>query len=201
MILNLLDDNQYCKEETTKNQIVVHHTAGGSSAINVIHGWNFNIERIGTAFVIDGSGKVYCAFDPKYWAYHIGLKTSMNESLNKHSIGIELCNWGQLIKKPDGKFYNYVNKVVPESEVVTLPKFRGFEYYHKYNDLQLSALKDLINDLCSRYSIPKTFNVNIFEVNQNALKGVPGIYTHVSYRTDKNDCSPQPELIRTLNTL
>lgn len=201
MIDNLLDDNQYYKVVTPKNQIVVHHTAGGSSAVNTIHGWNFNRERVGTAFVIDGKGDVYRAFDPKYWAHHIGLKTASNELLNQSSIGIELCNWGQLIKKPDGKFYNYVNKEVPASEVVIVPKFRGFEFYHKYNDLQLAALKKLINELCISFKIPKTFNINIFDINQSALKGVPGIYTHVSYRTDKNDCSPQPELIKTLNTL
>ena len=54
MINNLLSDNQYFKEKQFKNQIVIHHTAGGSSAVNTIHGWNFNPEKVGTAFVIDG---------------------------------------------------------------------------------------------------------------------------------------------------
>jgi N-acetyl-anhydromuramyl-L-alanine amidase AmpD len=140
----MLNDNQYFKEKQFKNQIVIHHTAGGSNADNVIHGWNFNVERIGTAYLIDGLGVVKKAFEPEFWAYHLGLKSGNNLSLNKGSIGIEICNWGQLIKKGD-KYYNYVNKEVPENEVVFLKKFRGFEYYHKYNDLQnLLSIKNII---------------------------------------------------------
>lgn len=200
IINNLLNDNQYFKEIHSKNQIVVHHTAGGSNAVNVIHGWNFNPERVGTAFVIDGLGRIYKAFEPEYWAYHLGLKTGTNLSLNKNSIGIEICNWGQLIFK-DGKYLNYLNKEVPADQVVKIPKFRGFEFYHKYNDFQLVSLKRLLTELCDEFKINKDFNMNIFDLNENALKGVNGIYTHVSYRLDKNDCSPQPNLIQTLNNL
>jgi hypothetical protein len=41
----------------------------------------------------------------------------------------------------------------------------------------------------------------MWDISANALKGVNGIYTHVSYRSDKNDCSPQFNLIETLKTL
>jgi N-acetyl-anhydromuramyl-L-alanine amidase AmpD len=196
----MLNNDQYFKEKQFKNQIVIHHTAGGSNADNVIHGWNFNVERIGTAFVIDGKGVIKQAFEPEYWAYHLGLKSGNNLSLNKGSIGIELCNWGQLVKKGD-KYFNYVNKEVPENEVVQLKKFRGFEYYHKYNDLQLESLKKLLQNLCAKFAINKQYNSDMWDISANALKGVNGIYTHVSYRSDKNDCSPQFNLIETLKTL
>ena len=97
----MLKDNQYFKEKQFKNQIVIHHTAGSGKAANVIHGWDFNAERVGTAFVIDASGEVAKAFEPEYWAYHLGLKSISNSQLNKNSIGIEICNWGQLIKKSE----------------------------------------------------------------------------------------------------
>jgi N-acetyl-anhydromuramyl-L-alanine amidase AmpD len=196
----MINDNQYFKEKQFKNQIVIHHTAGGSNAENVIHGWNFNVERVATAYVIDGLGVVKQAFEPEYWAYHLGLKSGNNLSLNKGSIGIEVCNWGQLVKKGD-KYYNYVNKEVPENEVVFLKKFRGFEYYHKYNDLQLASLKKLLQELCSKFAINKKYNSDMFDISPNALKGVNGIYTHVSYRSDKNDMSPQINLIEMLKSL
>ena len=34
----MLKENQYFKEKQFKNQIVIHHTAGGGNADNVIHG-------------------------------------------------------------------------------------------------------------------------------------------------------------------
>lgn len=200
IIDNLLDDNQYFKEKQFKNQIVIHHTAGGGNAVNAIHGWNFNPEKVGTAYVIDSFGNVYKAFEPQYWAYHLGLKSGNNIPLNKGSIGIEICNWGQLVFK-DGKYFNYVNKEVPSSDVVKIPKFRGFEYYHKYSDVQLKSLKELILSLSKQFSIDTKYNDKMWDICADALKGVNGIYTHVSYRSDKNDCSPQENLINMLKSL
>lgn len=197
---NPLADNQYFKETEPKKQIVLHHTAGGSNAKNVIHGWNFNPERVGTAFVIDGEGIIFKAFEPEYWSWHLGLKTNSNTELNKHSIGIEVCNWGQLIKKDD-KFYNYVNKEVPPEQVVQMKSFRGYEYYHAYNSKQILALRDLIIYLCDKFNISKEYNSDMWDMCESALKGNNGIYTHVSYRKDKNDMSPQTDLINMLKTL
>jgi N-acetyl-anhydromuramyl-L-alanine amidase AmpD len=197
---NLLSETQYYKEKQAKKQIVLHHTAGGSNAVNVIHGWNLDARRVGTAFVIDGVGNIFKAFEPEYWAYHLGLKTASNVALNKASIGIEVCNWGQLLFK-DGKYYNYVNKEVPENEVVKITKFRGFEYYHKYNDAHLNSLGSLTNMLCEKFNISNAYNADMWDISVNAMGGENGIYTHVSYRTDKNDMSPQPNLINLLKTL
>jgi N-acetyl-anhydromuramyl-L-alanine amidase AmpD len=197
----MLKDNQYFKDKQFKNQIVIHHTAGSGKAENVIHGWDFNVERVGTAYVIDASGLVVKAFEPEYWAYHLGLKSIQNSQLNKNSIGIEICNWGQLVKKTDGKYYNYINGIVPDNEVVQMPKFRGFEYYHKYNDAQIESVRKLILELAAKFAIPLDYNSDMWDISQNALSGKKGIYTHVSYRTDKNDCSPQFNLIEMLKNL
>lgn len=197
---NIIADNQYFKETMPKNQIVLHHTAGGGNAKNVIHGWNFNPERIGTAFVIDSEGIIFKAFEPQYWAWHLGLKTNSNSKLNKHSIGIEVCNWGQLIER-DGKYYNYINKEVHAEQVVQMPEFRGFKYYHAYNNKQLSAVKELVLYLAEQFKIDLTYNNDMWDISTAALGGKPGLWTHVSYRKDKNDMSPQTLLIDTLTNL
>ncbi len=41
----------------------------------------------------------------------------------------------------------------------------------------------------------------MFETNKQALNGYHGVFTHVSYREDKSDCHPQPELIQMLKSI
>lgn len=200
IINNFLTTDQYFQDVHKKTQIVLHHTASSGNAKNVIHGWNFKPERVGTAFVIDGEGKIFKAFEPEHWAWHLGIKTNSNSSLNKASIGIEVCNWGQLIQR-DGAYYNYVNKEVAADQVVQMKKFRGFEYYHRYNTAQIHSLKELILSLSEQFGIPVDYNSDMWDISSDALSGKPGVYTHVSYRVDKNDMSPQTELIQMLKSL
>jgi len=217
-----LEAGEYFKAEYPKNVIYIHHTAGGHRPDWVIHGWDTDDHSSGkarivaTAFVIGGlsisngeseyDGKIYRAFDEKYWAHHLGTKFSNNTTLNKKSIGIELCNYGPLTLGKNGVFYNYVNKPVPKEMVVTLDApFRGFKHYHAYTDKQIQATKDLIIDLNSRY--PETnFGTPLlsamgFEVNADAKSGKAGIYSHSNVRSDKFDMSPQPKLIAMLKSL
>ena len=35
-----------------------------------------------------------------------------------------------------------------------------------------------------------------FELDDEALNGKAGLFTHTNYRKDKSDCSPQPELLK-----
>ena len=106
-----------------------------------------------------------------------------------------------MTKKGD-KFYNYVNGVVPQSEVAELQtEFKGYKYYHKYTDKQIEAVKHLLVLWHDKYNIPLTYNENIWAVCKDALEGKPGLYTHVSVRNDKSDCWPQPELIAMLKSL
>lgn len=196
-----LGDENYYKEETPKKQIVLHHTVSGPLAKNIIIGWQQTPERVATALVVGGSGNIVQAFSSKYWAHHLGLKLSNNTALNKGSIGIEICNWGGLTFNGTN-YLNAYNKVVSGDSIMSYPKgFRGFKFFQKYNDSQIEATRQLLVFLCNRYQIPKTYNADMWDISQNALAGKPGIYTHVSYRADKSDCHPQPELIAMLKNL
>ena len=117
-------ENQYYKIQFPKNQIYLHHTAGNADAKNVFHGWKNDVGLIGTCVSISGKGKntidgeIVQGFSSKFWAYHLGVKTKYFQAmklpykeLDKISIGIEICNWGQLTLK-DNKFYNYVNREI-----------------------------------------------------------------------------------------
>ena len=217
-----LTPDQYFKEDysSLKKIIVIHHTAGGASSVNTIHGWQYNPERVGTAFVISGKaktekdGQIYQAFGSKYYAWHIAFSSTSNKvpakyhskvletQIAKASIGIEVCNFGGLLKDKDGNYKTYVNSIIPAEEVIELETpFRGFKYFHAYTDAQIASLKELIIYLCDKYNIPKKYNADMFDINTNALDGKAGIWTHVSFRADKSDVSPQPKLVKMLQEI
>jgi N-acetyl-anhydromuramyl-L-alanine amidase AmpD len=212
-----LPGSQYIADVNNKTQIYLHHTAGNADPYGVIKFWSTNTERIGTCVVIGGKpraganwadGEIIQAFSSKHWAYHLGVKQQVftrykvpYTNLDRASIGIEICNWGQLTYK-NNQFYTYVNTIVPESEVVEYSTpHKNFKYYHKYTDAQIEAVKDLLLLWNQRYNIPLTYNPDIWDVTTRALRNEPGVYTHNSVRTDKVDVHPQPELVQMLMSL
>lgn len=208
MNLRQINYSQYFNEECPKKQIYLHHTAGGPDAEQVFRGWSANPEKIATCVVVGASGEIVQGFSSKYWAYHLGLKKELFAEfkmpyipLDKVSIGLEICCWGQLTQK-DGKFLNYVGKEVPASEVCELAiPFKGFKYYHNYTDAQIESVKELLLLWKSKYNIPLAYSDDIFDVNTRALYGTPGLYTHNSVRRDKVDIYPHPKMVQMLKTL
>jgi|SRR5210317_181201 len=199
---------EYFPIKHKKSQIYLHHTASGPSAHSVWNWWKNDKGRIATCVVIGADGEILQGFSSKYWAYHLGLATKHfsalglpYKKLDPISIGIEVCCWGQLTEK-NGKFYNYVNQEVPEERVCKLDKpYKGFQYYEDYTDAQIESVRKLLLLWHETYNIPITYNEDIFELNERALSGVPGVYTHNSVRPDKVDMYPNPKLIAMLKTL
>lgn len=208
---------QYIAEERLKSQIFLHHTAGNSDAVGTFKYWESNKEKIATCAVIAGrpkktdkfiDGQIVQGYPSKYWAYHLGLRESTfhnfhlpYKSLDKISIGIEICNWGQLTYK-SRKYYTYVNTVIDEKDVIELDTpHRGFKYYHNYTDAQIISLEKILRYWGSKYNIPLTYNDDIWDICPRALRGEAGIYTHNSVRYDKVDIYPHPKLIEMLKSL
>lgn len=219
IIQHRLDNGQFFEEEHPKYQFYLHHTAGNSNPFICIDGWNMNQDRIGTSFVIAGKpkqgetkykdGDIVQCFSSKHWCYHLGVTKETftkygikYQVLDKISIGVELCSWGQLTKQPDGNFKNYVGGIIPIEDVIDLgTEYRGYRYYHAYSDAQLNSLRDLIIYICDKYNISKKYNEGMFEVHQGCLNGTNGIWSHTSVRKDKYDLSPQPKLIQMLKSI
>lgn len=207
IVKNFLPKSQYVDEITKKNQIILHHTAGGS-AQSSIDWWLTKPERVATHFLIERDGTVIQTLPLECWAFALNVGTKDNriprefkkkdKELNQKAIQIELCSWGALTKKGD-KYFNWANTEF-RGEVETLEyTFRKFEYFEKYTEPQLRSLKKLLEQLSENYQIPITELT--FDVNVDALKGKPGIYTHVNYSTLKSDCYPSNELIDLINDL
>lgn len=185
--------------------------------------------RVATAFVIGREsragdttfdGVTYRAFREHLWAGHLGLKqrhtqksSAHNQQLDKQSIGFEICSYGHLTEE-GGKFFFIIKdrngkittkREIPPSQVCTLDRpWRGKLHFQKYTDKQIAETKRLTLLLSFIFDIPipdRTYTQDWFEINQDAIDGKPGIWTHANVRPDKTDCFPQPELIDMLNGL
>lgn len=137
---------------------------------------------------------------------------SRNLLLNKESIGIEIDAWGGLVKhnrqwfpaKWDATLKRNVanTRVKPIQNVQPYSEgYRGFYGYEKYTNEQIEAVRKLLVFWGEIYNIPLKYNEDMFDVSKKALNGDAGVWSHTSYRKDKSDIHPQPELIQMLKSL
>jgi N-acetyl-anhydromuramyl-L-alanine amidase AmpD len=203
-----LSNDQYIQEEHPKKQIYLHHTAGGGNPVAVANYFQQKEGKVATAFVIGEKGTIVQLFSSKHWAYHLGLKPEVfaemgvtYRSLDKISIGIEICNFGPL-KKQNGYFVNYVGGRVDRSQVTELNgKYKGHIFWQRYTDEQIESTRQLLVYLCDAYGISKDYFDSIFDIDKRALRGENGIFTHNSVRHDKSDIYPCPRMIEMLKNL
>jgi N-acetyl-anhydromuramyl-L-alanine amidase AmpD len=208
IVQHKFSDKEYVKEVHEKKQIVLHHTVSGDKVTGDINWWLKDRIRVGTCVLIERDGTIHQVFSSKYWAYHLGengkdhVKMALPYKRNdKNSIGIEIDSWGGL-KKKDGKWYSSANTVIPDNKVQEYPEgYRGFYAFEKYTDKQIAAVKDLLVYWNKIYGIPLEYNEDMWDLSYDALAGKSGVYSHTSYRSDKSDCHPQPELIKMLKSL
>lgn len=189
-----LPAGQFQDEAAPKSQIVLHHTASGDGAAGDIQYWANTPERVATAFVLERSGILYQAFHSSRWAYHLGISHPRWPQHDRQSIGIEIDSWGYLEKKGD-RFFSWAGVEVPADRVQKYDIWKGCRYFEKYTPAQIATLRDLLIYLGEKYRIPLGFGFEIFDLNRRALNIEPGVFAHASYRKDKTDAHPQPELL------
>lgn len=201
---------QYYDIVTPKHQIVLHHTVSGRGINGDMTTWLKDTVRVATHIIIDWEGTPHQCFSSKFWGHHLGVKVevftklkipSKNLKLNQESISIEIDAYGGL--KKDGEVWKTIyGNVVPTKNVQVYEKaYRGYFGFEKYTDAQIETVRELLLLWKEKYNIPLTYNENMWEVNTDALTGKPGVWTHTSYRSDKSDCHPQPELVEMLKGL
>lgn len=209
-----LPETQYRKEAFAKKQIYLHHTVSGGGAEGDINYWKSTPERVATAILIERDGDIYECFDPKYYAYALGITKDLvkkygskavpdpNELCARHSVQIELDSWGGLTKDATGNWLNSAKQIMKPDDVIEYPNgFRGFKAFEKYTDAQIASVKYLLELWCKEFGIPKTYNPDIWDVTKRAYNLEGGIYTHCSVRPDKSDLHPQYEVIEMLKNL
>jgi hypothetical protein len=211
-----MDKDEYLTGPTKKEYLFLHHTAGGHDPYGVVKMWNNDTRgRIGTEFVMGGQsvfngndlydGVIVQAFPEGAYGWHLGDNGS--EYMHSHSVGIEVCNFGYI---KNG--VTYTGQKALASQIVELKQtFRGYKFWHRYSDKQLSTLKELILYIANRDNIDvrkglveeiKAKGAGGFEWNEKAYYGkVKGIWTHTNTRKDKVDMFPQQELMDMLLSL
>lgn len=217
-------DDQYYKYETSKKRIDLHHMASGESAKGDINWWKSNRERVATCLAVQRNGDISTVFDSKYWAHALGVKIRVfdsfgipriyrvrhdgsryvanNEILNENAVACELDSWGKL-SKSGNSFYSWTNKKIDSGLVQVYEEpYCGFQYFEKYTEEQIKSTELLLKHWHEEYGIDISYKGDIiFKVNKRALTGEEGVWTHGSYRSDKTDVHPQPELIQMLKSL
>ena len=209
-----LPKGEYVESPTEKEYLFLHHTAGWNNPYRVVDMWATDKRgRIGTQYVIGGinprtgddsyDGVVLKCFDDQYYAWHLG---KVDRYMHKHSIGIEICNFGWLTRR-GGDYYTYANTRVDPDQVIDLGyKFRGYRYWQKYSDEQISVLRNLIVYITEKHGISTYMGLQerlnymspyeAFDFYDNAFHGeVKGILSHTSVRRDKFDIFPQDNLV------
>ena len=208
ILLEQFPENQFMKEITRKSQIIIHHTVSGPSINGDVNWWKSTPDRVATHFIIDREGIIHQLFSTDYWAYALGIKAEVfkkmglpYKNLDQSAIQIELDSWGPLNSElcPIGnpKF----GKVQYPYEYCTTAPFKNYRFYEKYSEKQLTSLQDLLLFLTKKHLISRKYNENLFDQNKIALSGTPGIWGHVSFRSDKSDPHPQKELVDLLKNL
>ena len=218
-----LSEDSYYQESMPKDSIFIRNTNGYYRPDWVINSWSrdrsdsSNKIRSGSSFVIGGKnlsvsadnkfdGSIYQAFNPEMWAHHLFIKAKNNTFLNQKSIGIEICNYGELTKSIDGNFYTKTNVKINKEDVTILQSpFRGEKYFHSYSPLQLESLTNLLLWLSKEFDInlkkglqkeiEKKGSYEAFDISDSALQGSPGLWSHSNVRIDKLSCYPHPDLI------
>ncbi|MGD8781885.1 MAG: N-acetylmuramoyl-L-alanine amidase [Ignavibacteria bacterium] len=196
-----LPDMEYFQTVTKKTGICIHHTVGGS-ALSTFNWWKEDPRHVGTAYIIGRDGVIYEVFDPKYWAFQFGLKSTdeWNDreryAFEKRFIGIEIASEGGLIER-NGKLYCF-DKVSPKTEKSRDEAFdfgtdyRGYRYFDKYEPAQVDSLTGLINDLCEKFEIKKDVPKEFLKYYGKKLKDFQGSIGHTMVRADKTD--PLPDI-------
>lgn len=215
-----LPTGEYNKEAVPilNNYLVLHHTAGWENPFTTIDMWAKDQRgAIGTEFVIGGQnittdsaehdGVIVQAFPEGCHAWHVG--SPISHYMNKHSVGIEVCNFGSL--SDNGR--TYVNIQAKESQITTLPEpYKNRTKFHRYSDKQIYALKRLILYIASRDNIDikvglvdwinKQGVTKAFDYQQDAALGnVRGMLVHSNILKTKEDMHPQKELVDMLLSL
>jgi hypothetical protein len=207
-----LPESEYFAEPQAKSGIALHHTVC-DSARTTLDIWRRDQaadgkpKRIATAFVIDRDGTIFEAFDPAAWAWQFGLPCRQDERIafEKRFIGIEITNEGGL-REHEGRVYAYdrVSKHFekPASEALDCgTPYRGYRWFDRYEPEQLDALGRLVDDLCTRFAIPRVYPERPYLYYSDALRSFAGVIGHAMVRSDKSDPAPDPRLWQMLREM
>ena len=213
-----LPKGEYLKGIIKNHYIFLHHTAGNANPYRCIDQWGRDSRgRVATEFVLGGinhrngddefDGVMVQAFPEGAQGWHLGRTGS--GFMNRHSVGLEICNMGYL----DNDHKTYVkSKCLPEQVIELDEAFKGKIYWHRYSEAQIIETEKWIKYVAERDGIDvrlglqqyiKKFGpIKGFDFQEDAYYGkVKGLLTHTNVRKGKMDCYPHPDFVDMIMSL
>ena len=210
-----LPKGEYVNGPVSNEYMFLHHTAGNNNPYKCIDHWGRDDRgRIATEFVLGGKnhrngddeydGIMVQAFPTGAQGWHLG-KTGSGW-MNRHSVGIEICNMGYLTPE-DGVYKTYVNSTVQREQVIGLSEaFKNRLFWHAYTEDQIKETEKWIRWIGERDEIDirlglkqyiKKYGPNkAFDFQVDAWAGkVKGLLTHGNVRKGKSDIYPHPDMV------
>lgn len=175
-----------------KDLIVLHHTVGGSARSTFDWWERGDSARIATAYLLERDGTVHEVFDPRFWAYHLGLRGT-GGAVDRRSIGIELACEGPLeradeVRVPAPRFEAFGRAFTGEVYDHGEP-WRGHRYWAAYTPSQVDSVIALVDHLCNVFAVPRQTPAHHLEASRE-LWNFRGILGHHQLRADKSDLHP-----------
>jgi N-acetyl-anhydromuramyl-L-alanine amidase AmpD len=184
-----LSSDRYFGDPRPKSLIVLHHTVGGS-ALSTFRWFQARPGHIATAYLVERDGTIFELFDPRLWAFHLGV-AGTGGTLDRRSIGIELASEGALFGGP-GELLAFGGPGVVRR--FTGPAFdagspwRDHRWFAAYNEAQTEAAIELVDHLLATFGIPRrTPGDHGGRIHDLDFRGV---VSHHHLRADKTDVHP-----------
>jgi N-acetyl-anhydromuramyl-L-alanine amidase AmpD len=207
--------SQYFPTAHKKTRVCLHHTMGRSAESSIDY-WKTQVEKVGTAYIIDRDGTVYTVFNDSFWAYQFGLRgVSARLDYEQSTIGIELANLGPLIRRNNDAFFDAYGKPYHGTVHIAPKPWREFgytdpitkktcyskdsQYFEPYTEAQYQSLNVLLGEIAIKHDI-KLKPSNTLDFNLKLLD-THTLITHANVRTDKTDLSPAFDWKRVANEL
>ncbi len=173
--------NRY-KTKTAKTQIVLATSLRKKNYhITRLQHKDYGNTKKWNTYTISRDGSVYQHFDDKYHADFLGVKEG-----DKRSISIVLENMGTLFES-DGKYMNWLNEYC-DKELVVATEWGGYDFWERFEDVQIEAAATLCTELCDKHNIPKTcFETHHYHKNIAKFRG---IVFRSNYIEDSSDINP-----------
>lgn len=170
--------NRYMMTKDSNQVIVIHWTAGPTTAKSLYDMFARTDRAVSSHFAIDPTG-TYQYLPSTRRAYHAGW-------INKHAIGIDICQPVQAKRKSDSESAGYV------TEIVDNPTARGDKKVIRLDDKMAEETAKLILTLCDIHNIEVKFpeSEEVIFTNSSELGNWSGIVGHHHVSSRKWDVAP-----------
>jgi len=182
--VEILDKNvlNIVRKKTKKTQILLYDTQRrvDDFVMKLKYRNNSRYEDI-PHYIVTKLGFVFQVFDTNFYS-----NTFDNNEIDKKQIKIAIENLGWLNKNTiTGVMNNWIGD--PYRSEPYIRQWRNYYYWDKYNDIQLTTLAELCDNICDKHNIFKqTVPSQGFIENANNFKGIvcksnfSNIYTDIN---------------------